>query len=271
MRRTARSRLTCEHMFSLILHACYIFLFFPIDERAALMLTTQFRMASEICEFPSKRFYSGRLRPAKCLTNQGEKWPLRHYIVMNLRSSEKKVSSGLVLFYSVLLSLRFIYCCYTHAYVQQVVCVLFVVCTYNVRNVLWNLSFLSRGLYNPIERDYVLELCKMILRETKITEPNIGIITPYRQQMSSIKTRLSQDKLNGIVVDTIDGYQGQEKEVIIISCVRGPNHKKTIGFLSHPQRMNVALTRAKKTLIILANCDSMEVLTDSGLGIKGNQ
>lgn len=118
-----------------------------------------------------------------------------------------------------------------------------------------------RALHNPIERDYLIELCKSILRETKLHPQCIGVITPYRQQLNSIKNHLMKEKLNGISVNTIDEYQGQEKDIIVFSCVRGPNQKKTIGFLSHPQRMNVALTRAKKTLIILANCDSIEVFT----------
>ena len=116
------------------------------------------------------------------------------------------------------------------------------------------LIFSFSSLHNPLEREYVLALCQAITSRTPIKPGSIGMITPYKQQKHLLKQRFHQDEsLKAITVNTIDGYQGQEKEVIILSCVRGRNQNNTIGFLSHPQRMNVALTRAKKTLVILAN------------------
>jgi len=53
-------------------------------------------------------------------------------------------------------------------------------------------------------------------------------------------------------VDTIDGYQGMERDVIIISCVRS-NPRQALGFLKDPRRMCVALTRAKKGLFIIGD------------------
>ena len=115
------------------------------------------------------------------------------------------------------------------------------------------ICFTRSSLHNPMERDYVLALCQAITSRTPIKQHSIGIITPYKQQKHLVKKQLVDNDLKGITVNTIDGYQGQEKEVVILSCVRGPNQNNTIGFLSHPQRMNVALTRAKKTLVVLAN------------------
>jgi len=99
----------------------------------------------------------------------------------------------------------------------------------------------------------VLALTQSLVTHTKIKPSSIGIITPYRQQAHLIRQSFQSCQLSDVTVNTIDGYQGQEKDVIILSCVRGPNQKNTIGFLSHPQRMNVALTRAKKTMVVLAN------------------
>ena len=110
-----------------------------------------------------------------------------------------------------------------------------------------------RSLHNPLEREYVLALTQSMVTHTEIKQSSIGIITPYRQQAQLIRQNFTSRQLSEVTVNTIDGYQGQEKDVIILSCVRGPNQKNTIGFLSHPQRMNVALTRAKKTFVVLAN------------------
>ena len=74
-------------------------------------------------------------------------------------------------------------------------------------------SFRYRSLHNPLERDYVLALCKAITSRTSIKQQCIGIITPYKQQKYLVKKQLVNSQLQTVVVNTIDGYQGQEKEV----------------------------------------------------------
>jgi len=85
--------------------------------------------------------------------------------------------------------------------------------------------------------------------------PSIAIISPYREQVIHIKRQIEEDpKLQDlpIVVNTIDGFQGQEKDVIYISLVRS-NDKAEIGFLKDYRRMNVAMTRAKLQLVMVGD------------------
>jgi superfamily I DNA and/or RNA helicase len=87
-------------------------------------------------------------------------------------------------------------------------------------------------------------------------ELNIGVITPYSKQRNKIKGMLQHCGLQDIVtVNTIDGYQGKERDVIIMSCVR----TQGTGFMSDAQRLNVSLTRARFSMIICANFQSLEV------------
>ncbi len=87
---------------------------------------------------------------------------------------------------------------------------------------------------------------------------SIGIISPYKEQCTALKKSLSENDYipayikNIIDINTIDAFQGQERDVIYISLVRS-NEKNDIGFLSDIRRMNVALTRARKKLIVIGD------------------
>jgi ATP-dependent RNA/DNA helicase IGHMBP2 len=78
---------------------------------------------------------------------------------------------------------------------------------------------------------------------------DLGIITPYAAQARHIADRLGMD---GVEVDSVDGFQGREKEAIIISLVRS-NPRGEIGFLADIRRMNVAMTRARRKLIMIGD------------------
>ena len=83
----------------------------------------------------------------------------------------------------------------------------------------------------------------------------IAIITPYNAQVECLRNQLSE-KYAKLEIGSVDGFQGREKEAIIISLVRS-NNKSDIGFLSEVRRMNVALTRAKRHCCLV--CDSETV------------
>jgi ATP-dependent RNA/DNA helicase IGHMBP2 len=87
----------------------------------------------------------------------------------------------------------------------------------------------------------------------------IGFITPYAEQVRYINSQIQSDeelRSFSIDVNTIDGFQGQEKDVIYISLVRS-NDRNEIGFLVDERRLNVALTRAKKKLIVIGDSSTI--------------
>jgi len=83
----------------------------------------------------------------------------------------------------------------------------------------------------------------------------IGIVTFYAKQKQNIILEVQNKRLNNIVVNTVDGFQGSERDIIIISCVRSGGGG--IGFLQDRQRLNVALTRAKYSLVVVGNMDTL--------------
>ncbi len=106
------------------------------------------------------------------------------------------------------------------------------------------------------------------LAEKNMELPSIAIISPYRAQCIYIKDEMEKDEKCAdfvplISIDTIDSFQGQERDVIYISLVRS-NEKSEIGFLSDYRRMNVAMTRAKKQLIVIG--DSATIGNDKFYG-----
>eukprot|EP00730_Choanoeca_flexa_P008095 TRINITY_DN12439_c0_g2_i1.p1 TRINITY_DN12439_c0_g2~~TRINITY_DN12439_c0_g2_i1.p1 ORF type:complete len:1308 (+),score=248.40 TRINITY_DN12439_c0_g2_i1:502-3924(+) len=85
----------------------------------------------------------------------------------------------------------------------------------------------------------------------------IAIITPYADQVGLIKSKLldlSQEILKHVSVNTVDAYQGQERDIIIFSCVR----TRHIGFLADKRRLNVALTRARRMLFVVGDLTWLE-------------
>ncbi|KAG8898400.1 DEAD-box type RNA helicase, partial [Tulasnella sp. 403] len=90
----------------------------------------------------------------------------------------------------------------------------------------------------------------------------IGIVTMYRGQMLELKDRFirrySTKILGKVDFNTVDGFQGQEKDVIILSCVRAGPGVNSVGFLADTRRMNVALTRSKSSLYVLGHAATLE-------------
>lgn len=103
-------------------------------------------------------------------------------------------------------------------------------------------------------RDYCERLGMQRIREERV---DFGIISPYRAQVQYLRHLLKRDDMlkqlrRQITVNTVDAFQGQERDVICVSLVRA-NEQGQIGFLSDLRRMNVAMTRARMKLIILGD------------------
>ncbi|EMC94826.1 hypothetical protein BAUCODRAFT_93353, partial [Baudoinia panamericana UAMH 10762] len=120
----------------------------------------------------------------------------------------------------------------------------------------------GHSLVNIAEVEIAMALYERLISDFKGYEYNgrIGIITPYKSQLRMLRDRFSQRFGNTIsdVVEfnTTDAFQGRESEIIIFSCVRA-SPAGGIGFLQDIRRMNVGLTRAKSSLWVLGNSDSL--------------
>lgn len=101
-------------------------------------------------------------------------------------------------------------------------------------------------------------LALRILDALDLGNHNVGVISPYRAQVELLRNMLAGRELT--VVQTIDAFQGQECDVILISLVRS-NPEGQIGFLKDYRRMNVAMTRARKKLVVIG--DSATIGQDS--------
>jgi senataxin len=138
-----------------------------------------------------------------------------------------------------------------------------------------------KSIYNQEEIKICLEIYKRFLNKfPKINfDYRIGIVTPYKGQVMEMRRQFQQrfgtEILMKIDFNTVDGFQGQEKDVIILSCVRAKGVSNNInggedgieeiggiGFLKDVRRMNVALTRARSSLLVVGNKDALRVNAD---------
>ncbi|CAG8432785.1 518_t:CDS:2 [Diversispora eburnea] len=181
------------------------------------MLKTQYRMHPEISKFPSLLFYN----------------------------SELKNSEGLELSRKQPWHIKSIFAPYKFFEVKGV------------------MTYVKKSYSNPQEAKIAIRLVDRLVRDFPEIDfrGRIGVITPYKGQLSEIKrqfkSQLSQDLFADIEFNTVDGFQGKEKDLIIFSCVRA-GEENSVGFLKDLRRLNVALTRARSSLFILGNQRSLE-------------
>uniref|UniRef100_A0A8B9CMA1 5'-3' DNA helicase ZGRF1 n=1 Tax=Anser brachyrhynchus TaxID=132585 RepID=A0A8B9CMA1_9AVES len=111
----------------------------------------------------------------------------------------------------------------------------------------------DNSFYNMAEAHFTVKLIQS-LTASGIEGSVIGVITLYKSQMCKIQNLLNSVhseafEIKAVQVSTVDAFQGAEKEIIVLSCVR----TRQMGFIDSEKRMNVALTRAKRHLLIVGN------------------
>lgn len=183
-------------------------------QRQTALLRTQYRMNETIMEFSNQQFYDGELLAAPKVGQQ------------TIKNDAN-------------LPVEFIDTAGTgfQEQVQQ---------AFQSRYNEGEFQILREHLYALLEHCYLHEIVPI---------PSIAIISPYREQVVMMKKAIKADeKLNAapITVNTIDGFQGQERDIVYISLVRS-NGKSEIGFLKDYRRMNVAMTRARHKLVIVGD------------------
>lgn len=212
-------------------------------ENCSVLLDVQYRMHEHIMNFSNEQFYEGKLKADELVKNR-------------VLSSDSE-------FDVLTTSLNFIDTAG---------------CGFDEQ-----LNPESLSISNPEEAVLLMKHLTLLLQHytqnNSSKKISVGIISPYKEQVQYITQLLdANDDLkqlsSKITVKTIDGFQGQERDIIYISLVRS-NENKDIGFLADIRRMNVAMTRAKKKLVImgnsatLANNDFYKKLIDYAESVNG--
>jgi len=109
------------------------------------------------------------------------------------------------------------------------------------------------GKTNPAEVEVITKIISDLVKGGDIEAKNIAVISPYSKQVQLFRTELSASRAtDGVKVGTVDSFQGQETDLVIFSAVRS-NLTKELGFLRDSRRLNVAITRARRALIIVGD------------------
>ncbi|KAH9925152.1 P-loop containing nucleoside triphosphate hydrolase protein [Fomitopsis serialis] len=116
---------------------------------------------------------------------------------------------------------------------------------------------------NAQEASLVVRYCKALVNDprARISAKDIGVVSPYNGQCRMIRTLLqrSSRQMDGLRVGPTEAFQGQDRRVIIISTVRSNRFladiRQRLGFVADPQRLNVAITRARALLIVIGDPD----------------
>ena len=189
-----------------------------IPEDNKIMLDTQYRMPSQIADTISEWFYHGKYLSAEFKSNLKSQIPKISKETFVIIDTSKELNREEVPIYQA-------------------------------------------GSNNPLEADIIADLVNHISSMTHLDMKEIGVISAYKSQVKLIREKLNKYLTNNLVnemVATLDSYQGQERDIIIYSFTKSSKisvkHRR-IGFLNELRRLNVAMTRCKKMLILIGDMD----------------
>ncbi|CAL5082162.1 unnamed protein product [Urochloa decumbens] len=196
------------------------------------MLTKQYRMHPEISRFPSLHFYENKLLDGAEMAKKSASFHnhdyLGPYTFFDIADGREQCGKGAA----------------------------------------------TQSLRNEFEADAALELLTFLKKRypLEFSSRKIGIITPYRSQLSLLRSRFTSffgpEIVAEMEINTVDGFQGREVDILVLSTVRASNssddrHRtgeaRSIGFVADVRRMNVALTRARLSLWIVGNARTLRI------------
>ncbi len=257
-------------------------------EHEVVMLSIQYRMHPWIREFPSKFFYNNLLEDSVAIVRETDSWK-------NRRSDNSTISKVILedgeetdqpLQFPVSTKPH------DHGLVTSSLLVYLgipPICFFDSGTFRQEISEQGHGTsyVNDFEIRQIISFLEKILPHLR-DELSIGLISPYKAQVRRLvdglrRSRIISDSMSRrteesrrIEVNTVDGFQGREKDIVIFSCVRSnaihANSKVradgersrgsvlgAIGFVADERRLNVAITRAKKSLVIFGHCDTLKL------------
>jgi len=123
----------------------------------------------------------------------------------------------------------------------------------------WETRGESKSLCNEGEVTAILELFHKLIEFTGDQElgSRVGVITLYMDQVKLLRSAFKAKGHTTVDISTVDGFQGREKDIIILSCVRGCN-SNSLGFLTDYRRINVAITRAREALFVVGCATALQ-------------
>ncbi|KAL5699448.1 hypothetical protein ACHQM5_030351 [Ranunculus cassubicifolius] len=213
---------------SKFLYECSMFERLQRAGHPVVMLAKQYRMHPEICKFPSYHFYENKLLNGGQMTSKNAPFHESKYL-------------GPYLFFDVVDGQE------SHGKKAG-----------------------SMSLFNECEASVAVEVLRFFSQKypSEFVGGRIGIISPYKSQVSLLRSKFSSVFGSGVTADvefnTVDGFQGREVDILILSTVRASDlsvsggKSSVIGFVADVRRMNVALTRAKLSLWILGNAKTLQ-------------
>lgn len=190
-----------------------------LDETSKVRLERQYRMHEHIMDFPSREFYDGALKADPSVV---------HHTLHDLPHAN---TAGIDLAPFVFLDTAGL------GYEEEI-------------------EEGTESSYNTHEAKIVIKEMSRLLK-AGILPSEIGLISPYSAQVKLLTSMILGEQgdpgpLSALEIDSVDAFQGREKEVIIVSLVRS-NREGKLGFLTDTRRMNVAMTRARRKLVMIGD------------------